>query len=159
MQPVTKLILENGFRFGPPQICTATVPGEQFSPKAPPLRGGFRASTAAGIRLPASAGSRPCRRRRQHRHLAGSSCSLLTRHTLPHLSRSIHKADGCGAVSSQAAGGAVRCRGKQRRTYGLVGARRFVFVTGGPFKVVTPHEATGSGPKRPFHDGKRGGPG
>ena len=61
----------------------------------------------------------------------------------------------------------MRCRGKQQgvrcgvvgssgEPYGLVGARRFVFVTGGPFKVVTPYEATGSGPKRPFHDVKRG---
>ena len=46
--------------------------------------------------------------------------------------------------------------GSSGEPYGLVGARRFVFVTGGPFKVVTPYEATGSGPKRPFHDVKRG---
>ena len=36
------------------------------------------------------------------------------------------------------------------------GARRFVFVTGAPVKVVARHEAAGSGRKRPFHDVKRG---
>ena len=36
------------------------------------------------------------------------------------------------------------------------GARRFVFVTGVPVKVVAWYEAAGSGRKRPFHDVKRG---
>ena len=49
----------------------------------------------------------------------------------------------------------MRCGAKRNRTV-EGGARRFVFVTGGPFKVVTPYEATGSEPKRPFHDVKRG---
>ena len=36
------------------------------------------------------------------------------------------------------------------------GAGRFVFVTGGPAKVATRHEATESDVKRPFSDVKRG---
>ena len=36
------------------------------------------------------------------------------------------------------------------------GAKRFVFVTGVPVKVVARYEAAGSGRKRPFHDVKRG---
>ena len=51
----------------------------------------------------------------------------------------------------------VPCGAKRNRTV-EGGARRFVFVTGAPFKVVARHEAAGSDRKRPFHDVKRGGP-
>ena len=53
--------------------------------------------------------------------------------------------------------GRVRCgavRVEQNRTVPS-GAKRFVFVTGAPVKVVARHEAPGSGLKRPFHDAKR----
>ena len=57
--------------------------------------------------------------------------------------------DECSAVSWGA---------QQNRTVPS-GAKRFVFVTGVPVKVVARYEAAGSGRKRPFHDAKRGGPG
>ena len=148
-------LAEFGCRFLP----TGTRAGNDASRAVP---GCFRASTAAGIRLPVSAGSRPCRRRRQHRRSAGSSCSLLTRHTLPHLvTLTVRLTQRTGTVRCGGKQWGVRCGvvGSSGEPYGLVGARRFVFVTGGPFKVVTPYEAAGSGRKRPFHGRKRGGPG
>ena len=76
---------------------------------------------------------------------AGRSCSLLTRPDTGSNDHSVHGADECGAVPWEV---------EENRTVPSV-AKRLLFVTGAPVKVVARHEAPGSGLKRPFHDAKR----
>ena len=76
---------------------------------------------------------------------AGCSCSLLTRPDTGRNNRSVHGTDECGAVPSEI----------QQNATVPSGAKRLVFVTGAPAKVVARPEAPRSGLKRPFRDAKR----
>ena len=142
---MTKLILKNGFRFGPPLQLLSECYRSTF----------LDASPAAGGSLSAAAG-----RRRQLCKPAPRPFGFTHQPTRPLLSLNHPHFHTRASSSSKREGarGPVPCGARRNRTV-EGGARWFVFVTGAPVKAVARHEAAGSGRKRPFHDAKRGGPG
>ena len=98
--------------------CRRKVPGEQLSHTAPPFRGCFRASTAAGIRLPVSAGGRPVLPAMPTGRTAGRSCPPLNRPVL-----TLHHGTSHRKVVLHEAEGAAECRAERRKPEPSGGSR------------------------------------